>query len=79
MFVVGVVVYDRMLVMFFVFVYVFDGKVFVCIFIILFGVYCYFDVDDELLYVGKVGNFKKCVGSYFLKLWMELCIVVMVL
>jgi excinuclease ABC subunit C len=45
----------------------FDGKAFVRTLTTSPGVYRYFDGDDELLYVGKAGNLKKRVGSYFLK------------
>ena len=45
----------------------FDGKAFVRTLTSSPGVYRYFDVDGELLYVGKAGNLKKRVGSYFLK------------
>lgn len=49
----------------------FDGKSFVRTLTTSPGVYRYFDADDELLYVGKAGNLKKRVGSYFLKPRME--------
>ncbi|MGN6740257.1 excinuclease ABC subunit UvrC [Dyella sp.] len=49
----------------------FDGKAFVRTLTTSPGVYRYFDADDELLYVGKAGNLKKRVGSYFLKPRME--------
>ena len=45
----------------------FDGKAFVRTLSSSPGVYRYFDADDGLLYVGKAGNLKKRVGSYFLK------------
>ncbi|MEW9570182.1 excinuclease ABC subunit UvrC [Rhodanobacter sp. Si-c] len=45
----------------------FDGKAFVRTLTTSPGVYRYFDADGELLYVGKAGNLKKRVGSYFLK------------
>ncbi|GAB3791716.1 excinuclease ABC subunit UvrC [Dyella agri] len=45
----------------------FDGKAFVRTLATSPGVYRYFDADGELLYVGKAGNLKKRVGSYFLK------------
>ncbi|MBA8883112.1 excinuclease ABC subunit UvrC [Dokdonella fugitiva] len=45
----------------------FDGKTFVRTLTGAPGVYRMFDADDELLYVGKAGNLKKRVGSYFLK------------
>jgi len=45
----------------------FDGKEFVRTLTSSPGVYRMFDADDELLYVGKAGNLKKRVGSYFLK------------
>jgi len=45
----------------------FDGKAFVRTLTTSPGVYRYFDVAGELLYVGKAGNLKKRVGSYFLK------------
>ena len=45
----------------------FDGKAFVRTLSTSPGVYRYFDADGELLYVGKAGNLKKRVGSYFLK------------
>ncbi|WP_430390198.1 excinuclease ABC subunit UvrC [Dyella sp. 20L07] len=56
----------------------FDGKVFVKTLTTSPGVYRYFDVDDDLLYVGKAGNLKKRVGSYFLKPRMEPRIAAMV-
>jgi excinuclease ABC subunit C len=49
----------------------FDGKAFVRHLTQSPGVYRYFDADGELLYVGKAGNLKKRVGSYFLKPRME--------
>jgi len=45
----------------------FDGKQFVRTLSGSPGVYRMFGADDELLYVGKAGNLKKRVGSYFLK------------
>ena len=45
----------------------FDGKAFVRTLTASPGVYRMFNADDELLYVGKAGNLKKRVGSYFLK------------
>jgi excinuclease ABC subunit C len=45
----------------------FDGKAFVRTLTSSPGVYRYFDAGGELLYVGKAGNLKKRVGSYFLK------------
>ena len=45
----------------------FDGKVFVRTLTSAPGVYRMLGRDDELLYVGKAGNLKKRVGSYFLK------------
>ena len=45
----------------------FDGKAFVRTLTGAPGVYRMFDARDELLYVGKAGNLKKRVGSYFLK------------
>jgi len=56
----------------------FDGKVFVQTLTSSSGVYRYFDAADELLYVGKAGNLKKRVGSYFLKPRMEPRIAAMV-
>jgi excinuclease ABC subunit C len=56
----------------------FDGKSFVRTLTGSPGVYRYFDADDELLYVGKAGNLKKRVGSYFLKPRMEPRIAAMV-
>jgi len=49
----------------------FDGKAFVSTLTTSPGVYRYFDAEGELLYVGKAGNLKKRVGSYFLKPRME--------
>ena len=49
----------------------FDGKAFVRTLTTSPGVYRYFDADGDLLYVGKAGNLKKRVGSYFLKPRME--------
>ncbi len=45
----------------------FDGKAFVRTLTSSPGVYRYFDMAGELLYVGKASNLKKRVGSYFLK------------
>lgn len=45
----------------------FDGKLFVRTLTGAPGVYRMFGGSDELLYVGKAGNLKKRVGSYFLK------------
>lgn len=56
----------------------FDGKAFVKNLSTSPGVYRYFDEDGELLYVGKAGNLKKRVGSYFLKPRMEPRIAAMV-
>ncbi len=56
----------------------FDGKAFVRTLSTSPGVYRYFDAGDELLYVGKAGNLKKRVGSYFLKPRMEPRIAAMV-
>ncbi|MGA0587704.1 excinuclease ABC subunit UvrC [Dyella sp. KRB-257] len=56
----------------------FDGKAFVRTLSTSPGVYRYFDADDELLYVGKAGNLRKRVGSYFLKPRMEPRIAAMV-
>jgi len=56
----------------------FDGKAFVHTLSTSPGVYRYFDADGELLYVGKAGNLKKRVGSYFLKPRMEPRIAAMV-
>jgi excinuclease ABC subunit C len=46
---------------------VFDGKAFVRTLTSSPGVYRMFGADGGLLYVGKAGNLKKRVGSYFLK------------
>ncbi len=56
----------------------FDGKALVRTLTTSPGVYRYFDVDDELLYVGKAGNLKKRVASYFLRPKMEPRIAAMV-
>jgi excinuclease ABC subunit C len=56
----------------------FDGKSFVRTLTSSPGVYRYFDAAGELLYVGKAGNLKKRVGSYFLKPRMEPRIAAMV-
>jgi excinuclease ABC subunit C len=45
----------------------FDGKAFVRNLTSSPGVYRMFDAEGGLLYVGKAGNLKKRVGSYFLK------------
>jgi excinuclease ABC subunit C len=49
----------------------FDGKLFVRTLSSSPGVYRMLGADDEVLYVGKAGNLKKRVGSYFLKPRME--------
>ena len=49
----------------------FDGKAFVRTLTGAPGVYRMFGADGGLLYVGKAGNLKKRVGSYFLKPRME--------
>jgi excinuclease ABC subunit C len=56
----------------------FDGKAFVRTLTSSPGVYRHFDAAGELLYVGKAGNLKKRVGSYFLKPRMEPRIAAMV-
>jgi excinuclease ABC subunit C len=56
----------------------FDGKAFVRNLSSSPGVYRHFDAAGELLYVGKAGNLKKRVGSYFLKPRMEPRIAAMV-
>ena len=56
----------------------FDGKAFVSTLSSSPGVYRHFDAAGELLYVGKAGNLKKRVGSYFLKPRMEPRIAAMV-
>ncbi len=56
----------------------FDGKEFVRTLASSPGVYRYFDAAGDLLYVGKAGNLKKRVGSYFLKPRMEPRIAAMV-
>jgi excinuclease ABC subunit C len=56
----------------------FDGKAFVSTLTSAPGVYRHFDVAGELLYVGKAGNLRKRVGSYFLKPRMEPRIAAMV-
>ena len=45
----------------------FDGKVYVSTLSGAPGVYRMFDAAGDLLYVGKAGNLRKRVGSYFLK------------
>jgi excinuclease ABC subunit C len=57
---------------------IFDGKAFVANLSSAPGVYRMFGAGDELLYVGKAGNLKKRVGSYFLKPRMEPRIAAMV-
>ncbi|WP_158884852.1 excinuclease ABC subunit UvrC [Rhodanobacter sp. L36] len=56
----------------------FDGKAFVRTLTSSPGVYRHFDAEGELLYVGKAGNLKNRVGSYFLKPRMEPRIAAMV-
>ncbi len=56
----------------------FDGKVFVSTLTGSPGVYRMFGARDELLYVGKAGNLRKRVGSYFLKPKMDPRIAAMV-
>ncbi|MEO9216373.1 MAG: excinuclease ABC subunit UvrC [Rhodanobacter sp.] len=56
----------------------FDGKAFVRTLTSSPGVYRHFDTAGDLLYVGKAGNLKKRVGSYFLKPRMEPRIAAMV-
>jgi excinuclease ABC subunit C len=56
----------------------FDGKAFVGNLSSAPGVYRMMGADDELLYVGKAGNLKKRVDSYFLKPRMEPRIAAMV-
>ena len=56
----------------------FDGKAFVHTLTSSPGVYRHFDAAGELLYVGKAGNLKKRVSSYFLKPRMEPRIAAMV-
>ncbi|KZC16049.1 MULTISPECIES: excinuclease ABC subunit UvrC [unclassified Rhodanobacter] len=56
----------------------FDGKAFVRTLTTSPGVYRHFDAAGELLYVGKAGNLRKRVGSYFLKPRMEPRIAAMV-
>jgi excinuclease ABC subunit C len=57
---------------------VFDGKAFVRNLSGSPGVYRMLGAGDEVLYVGKAGNLKKRVGSYFLKPRMEPRIAAMV-
>ncbi|HET9033567.1 MAG TPA: GIY-YIG nuclease family protein, partial [Dokdonella sp.] len=45
----------------------FDGKAFVANLSSAPGVYRMLGAAGDLLYVGKAGNLKKRVGSYFLK------------
>ena len=56
----------------------FDGKAFVANLSSAPGVYRMLSVAGDLLYVGKAGNLKKRVGSYFLKPRMEPRIAAMV-
>ncbi|EIL91634.1 MULTISPECIES: excinuclease ABC subunit UvrC [Rhodanobacter] len=56
----------------------FDGKAFVRTLTSAPGVYRHFDAAGELLYVGKAGNLRKRVSSYFLKPRMEPRIAAMV-
>jgi len=56
----------------------FDGKAFVRNLSGAPGVYRMFGAHDDVLYVGKAGNLKKRVGSYFLKPRMEPRIAAMV-
>jgi excinuclease ABC subunit C len=56
----------------------FDGKEFVRTLTTSPGVYRMFDADREPLYIGKAGNLKKRVGSYFLKPSMQPRIAAMV-
>jgi excinuclease ABC subunit C len=56
----------------------FEGKVFVRTLTGSPGVYRMFGAAEELLYVGKAGNLKKRVGSYFLKPKMDPRIAAMV-
>ena len=56
----------------------FDGKAFVSTLTSSPGVYRHIDAAGELLYVGKAGNLRKRVGSYFLKPRMEPRIAAMV-
>ena len=56
----------------------FDGKAFVRNLSGSPGVYRMLGAGDEVLYVGKAGNLKKRVGSYFLKPRMEPRIAAMV-
>jgi len=56
----------------------FDGKAFVALLSTAPGVYRMFAGNDDLLYVGKAGNLKKRVGSYFLKPSMQPRIAAMV-
>ena len=56
----------------------FDGKAFIRTLTSSPGVYRHFDAAGELLYVGKAGNLRKRVGSYFLKPRMEPRIAAMV-
>ena len=57
---------------------IFDGKEFVRTLTTSPGVYRMLDAGGEPLYVGKAGNLKKRVGSYFLKPHMEPRIAAMV-
>jgi excinuclease ABC subunit C len=57
---------------------IFDGKAFVANLSSAPGVYRMLGASDDLLYVGKAGNLKKRVGSYFLKPSMQPRIAAMV-
>jgi excinuclease ABC subunit C len=56
----------------------FDAKAFVATLTSAPGVYRMFAADESLLYVGKAGNLRKRVGSYFLRPRMEPRIAAMV-
>ncbi len=56
----------------------FDAKAFLATLTSAPGVYRMFAADDSLLYVGKAGNLRKRVGSYFLRPRMEPRIAAMV-
>lgn len=56
----------------------FDGKAYVKTLGHSPGVYRFYDLDDQLLYVGKAANLQKRVGSYFLRPHMQPRIAAMV-